>query len=182
MPKLPIDYSKSFIYKLCCKDKNIEECYIGSSTNWIQRKYIHKSRCNNENGIYYIQKKYKFIRKNGGWDNWEMILIHNYPCNTSQELRREEERVRQEYNKNLNSQRAYLTKEQFKKEQKEYNTNYYKINNNKIKNNSKKYRDSNKDKVNEKITCECGSVVYKRYLKKHRETIKHKNLLKSNEL
>jgi predicted GIY-YIG superfamily endonuclease len=43
MPKVPIDYSKGFIYKLCCLDVNIKEIYIGSSTNFKQRKRHHKN-------------------------------------------------------------------------------------------------------------------------------------------
>ena len=61
MPRLPIDYSKAFIYKICCKDKNIEECYIGSSTNFVKRKNSHKTICNNINSKEYNQKKYIFI-------------------------------------------------------------------------------------------------------------------------
>ena len=57
MPRLPIDYSKAFIYKICCKDKNIEECYIGSSTNFVNRKNQHKNSCNNINNKEYNQKK-----------------------------------------------------------------------------------------------------------------------------
>ena len=32
------DYSKCFIYKLCCRDASIEEIYIGSTCNLTRRK------------------------------------------------------------------------------------------------------------------------------------------------
>ena len=44
-----VDYSKSMIYKLCCKDVNIKEIYVGSTTNLIKRKYQHKADCYNKN-------------------------------------------------------------------------------------------------------------------------------------
>jgi len=158
MPRLPIDYSKGFIYKLCCKDKNIDDCYIGSSTNWIKRKNTHKTDCNNPKSKSYNEKKYVFIRENGDWDNWEMILIHNYSCNTSQELRKEEERVRQEYHNNLNSYKAYISQEEIlEKEKQRYIDNRDKIlerekqryidNRDKILEKNKKYREDNKDKI-----------------------------------
>lgn len=157
MPRLPIDYSKAFIYKLCCKDKSIDECYIGSSTNWINRKNSHKNDCNNVKLKTYNQKKYVFIRENGGFDNWEMILIHNYPCNTSQELKMEEERVRCEYHNNINSYRAYRTEEEKKEYDRQTSKKYridnveqlkqYRIDNkDKIKENHKQYYNNNKDK------------------------------------
>jgi hypothetical protein len=75
MPKLPIDYSKGFIYKLCCLDVNVKDIYIGSSTNFKERRKGHKKRCNNEKQKSYNIYVYKFIRDNGGWDNWTMIEL-----------------------------------------------------------------------------------------------------------
>ena len=43
MPRLPTDYSKGFIYKLCCLDVNIKDIYVGSSTNFKERKKQHKN-------------------------------------------------------------------------------------------------------------------------------------------
>ena len=45
MPKLSIDYSNSIIYKLCCRDVNVKEIYVGSTTNFRARKNQHKSCC-----------------------------------------------------------------------------------------------------------------------------------------
>ena len=36
------DYSKCCVYKLCCKDPEIEQFYIGSTTNATKRKCDHK--------------------------------------------------------------------------------------------------------------------------------------------
>ena len=37
------DYSKTIIYKICCNDENITECYIGHTTEFNNRKYKHKN-------------------------------------------------------------------------------------------------------------------------------------------
>ena len=39
MPQKPIDYSKTIIYRIVCKDINIKECYVGSTTDFKGRKY-----------------------------------------------------------------------------------------------------------------------------------------------
>ena len=85
-----IDYSKSIIYKLCCKDINIKEIYIGSTTNFKRRKCEHKFICNNSNNKKYNLNVYKFIRANGNWDNWDMVIIEKFECNDNLELHRRE--------------------------------------------------------------------------------------------
>ena len=37
MPKLPIDYSKTIIYKIICCDLNIKDCYVGHTTDFTRR-------------------------------------------------------------------------------------------------------------------------------------------------
>ena len=81
MPKVPIDYSNTVIYKLVNKeDYDNANVYIGSTANFTQRKYCHKSRCNNEKDKAYDSKIYQNIRNDGGWDEWNMIEIEKYPC------------------------------------------------------------------------------------------------------
>ena len=49
MPRTPIDYSKTLIYKLVHKeDYDNENIYIGSTTDFVKRKNSHKSCCNSE--------------------------------------------------------------------------------------------------------------------------------------
>jgi predicted GIY-YIG superfamily endonuclease len=48
MPRFPTDYSRTIIYVIKCKDDNITEEYIGSTTDFIKRKCCHKGACNNE--------------------------------------------------------------------------------------------------------------------------------------
>jgi len=79
MPKLPMDYSKTIIYKI----EHIENdslVYVGHTTNWDNRKYNNKSRCNNVKERYHNLKVYQMIRENGGWNMFRMIEVEIYPC------------------------------------------------------------------------------------------------------
>lgn len=90
MPKKVIDYSKIVIYQIVCQDLNIKDCYVGSTTNFTKRKNLHKSACNNFNSKNSNAYVYQFIRNNGNWDNWNMVLVEEYPCeNKLQALKRE---------------------------------------------------------------------------------------------
>ena len=75
LPKLPINYSNACIYELVCKDVSITEKYVGSTTNLVKRRYAHKSHCNNEKSKQYNTFVYQFIRANGSFDNWDVVLI-----------------------------------------------------------------------------------------------------------
>ena len=52
MPRTPTDYSKSVIYKIEHIDKP-ELLYVGSTTNFTNRKSEHKTACNNEKNEQY---------------------------------------------------------------------------------------------------------------------------------
>ena len=65
MPKLPIDYSKTLIYKIeHTKDENL--LYVGHTTNWDRRKCKHKNACKNEKYKIHNLQISQMIRKNGG--------------------------------------------------------------------------------------------------------------------
>jgi hypothetical protein len=88
MPKVMVDYSNTIIYKIFCNDTNISDIYIGHTTNFIKRKYQHKILSNGNKKL----KIYDVIRKNGGWENWNMVEIAKYNCQDSTEAKiREQE-------------------------------------------------------------------------------------------
>ena len=78
-------YVKTIMYKIECKNNEITECYIGHTTNPKSRQAEHKYNCNNEKSKGHNLRLYSFIRANGGWDNWDMIEIEKYPCNSKRE-------------------------------------------------------------------------------------------------
>ena len=136
MPKLPIDYSNTTIYKLVHKeDYDNANIYIGSTTDFTRRKNKHKSSCNCVTNRGYNDKKYQYIRNNGGWDCFNMIEIEKYKCNDSNEARSREEYWRCQFNSQLNTIRAYATEEQQKK--------YYEQNKDKFR----QYYENNKQKI-----------------------------------
>ena len=140
------------IYKLYCKDENIKEFYIGSSTNFKKRKYNHKSKCNNENGKSYNFKLYKFIRANGGFQNFDYeILLETI----EDDIKKIEQKYIDELKPALNCINACgFDKKEYHKKYKE-----------KIKEQMKEYQKKNKEKIRE----------YQRlyYLKKKQQKLKN---------
>ena len=92
MTKAKINYSNTIIYKIACRNENIKEIHVGHTTDFIKRKNQHKTRLQQSN----LLEIYEIIRDNGGWNNWKMVEIVKYPCNTKQEA---EEQVKLLYNK-----------------------------------------------------------------------------------
>jgi len=200
---MPRDYSKTVLYKIVCKDINITDCYVGHTTNFNNRKRSHKTRCNNFNDKNYNSKQYHYIRENGGWDNWSLIKIEDYPCNDKIEATKREgywiKELKSSLNSNIAGRECKEWYEDNKDKCKEWYQEYkiknkklikerkkYHYNNNKeiILEKNKKYRDNNKEKINEKkkeiIKCECGCEIVKNNLKRHQQTKKHINLISNN--
>ena len=100
MPKDDIDYSNTIIYKIICNDKTINDLYVGHTTNFTKRKYLHKYACTTLNNKFKI---YNTIRQNGGWDNWNMTEISTYNCKNRTEARIKEQQHYDELKANLNS-------------------------------------------------------------------------------
>lgn len=110
MPKSIIDYSNTIIYKIYCKDDTIKDMYVGHTTNFVKRKYSHKTMCANVNNKLKI---YKIIRENGGWDNWEMVEIAKYNCKDNTEARIKEYEHYNSLKATLNSCIPYANKPKY---------------------------------------------------------------------
>ena len=180
------DYSKSIIYTIRSKD-NI---YVGSTLNFRSRKNQHKCCIYNENSKEYNYKLYKIIRANEGI--WDMQPYSKYPCKDILELTIEEERVRQLLKADLNShccasgcstKKEYHKQytEQHKDEKKEYDKQYREQHKDERKEQKKQWYEEYKDEIREKrrqkVTCECGCLVSRHALYKHRKTKKHINFM-----
>ena len=99
-----VNYNKTIIYKLCCKDVNIKEIYIGYTTDIKDRIGVHRRVCLYDTHKSHNQKTYKFIRDNGGWDNWTYEILEEFSCNNKIEARTKEkewfEKLQPELNTN----------------------------------------------------------------------------------
>ncbi len=120
MPKIQTDYSETIIYKLCCKDTTINQIYVGHTTNINNRKHNHKSNCCNSNLKNYNLFVYKFIRENGGWDNWSIIQIEAYNCNNKREAEMRERYWIETLNAKLNCINPITSKEEKEKQKQDW--------------------------------------------------------------
>jgi hypothetical protein len=90
MPKTTIDYTNTIIYKISCKDTSVKHVYVGHTTNFIQRKYAHKTGSIGKNADKC--KLYEIIRAHGGWDNWKMEIVTHVKCKNHYEaIQREQD-------------------------------------------------------------------------------------------
>jgi len=147
-------YENGVIYMIKHKTDDKKEYYIGSTKDFKRRCRKHKSICNNQNSKHYNYKVYKYIRENGGWDEWEIILLYDYPCKNRNELELEEKRAVKEYKSTLNQVIPSRTR--------------------------KEHYEANKEKILQqkamKINCDiCNSLVRKGDITRHKRTQKCKN-------
>ena len=153
MPRYTTDYSKTIIYKIVCNDLNITDTYVGHTTNFVRRKCQHKSSCTNEKSKCYNLKVYQTIRANGGWDNWTMIQICEYPCNSIHEAILEERRYYELLNSKMNTNYIGKARREWVEENKdeilERAKKYYDENKDVVLERAKKYYDENKDIISE---------------------------------
>jgi len=185
MPKVAVNYFETCIYKLVhFDDLNDNNIYVGHTTNMTKRKCEHKSRCNNPNSKEHNHKKYQFIRENGGWDKWDMILVEKYPCDNVHEAKKRERYWITQLKASLNVDIPTRTNKEYREDNKEYIKEWFKNYDQKPerKENHNKYREANREKIAEKITCDCGAIHRRDFTARHRKTIKHQDWLKNNNL
>ena len=164
-------YNQSKIYKIISPDSNL--IYVGSTTRTLKERLQQ----HNSNYKSYLKGKHHYLSsyeliKTG---NFEIILLEEVSCETNEELLKRE-RYYIEINSCCNKCIPGMTgKESSKK--------YREVNKEQINEKKKKYYEVNKEqineKANEKITCECGIMINKSNKARHLKTIKHKNYLNS---
>ena len=70
------------IYKIFCRDQSIKELYVGQTINFDNRRFSHfLSSTLHEN----VLRLYEFIRSHGGWRNWKMEIVRQYPLTTTKQ-------------------------------------------------------------------------------------------------
>ena len=190
------DFSKGKIYKIA-NDFN-DEIYIGSTCDTIVKRFsIHKVAINMPEKQ--DRPLYKMMREIGT-DRFVIYLIEDFPCNNKYELERQEGFWQKHYKSSLNMKIAGQTKKEYRKEHRDkmvdysktYNEehkeqlsekkkqNYY-SNQEQILEKKKEYYYINQEKIleniKEKIKCECGCNITKKFLKRHQQSKKHLSLM-----
>jgi len=154
MPSKSIDYSKTVIYKIVCNDLLITDIYVGSTTRFTIRKCQHKNNSINCNKAASEFKIYKTIRANGGWDNWSMIQIEEFPCANGNEARARERYWYEQLNATLNEKCPNRDIKEWRDNNreyaKEYNISYQVEKRDKLISYKKEYYEKNKDYIKAK--------------------------------
>jgi hypothetical protein len=160
---MPIDYSKSKIYKLTTPHDETM-VYYGSTVNPLyKRKSQHKDKFKNNE-----LKGSSFKIFELGEDDVIITLVENVNCNSKEELH-QRERHYIENNDCVNKQIPGRTKKEYydtnKQQLLEQKKEYYEINKDIIRDKGKQYRENNKDTIKQRK---------KDYYEKNKEVINQK--------
>tara|TARA_R110000765_G_scaffold332622_1_gene423266 strand:+ start:30 stop:419 length:390 start_codon:yes stop_codon:yes gene_type:complete len=122
---------------------------------------------------------------------WERFYIEKYVCINKQIPTRTKAEWERDNKEKINEKNV-IYQQNNKDKIKEMKAIYYQNNKKKINKRNTIYRQNNKDKSairyqnnkdkyneksREKVTCECGAVITKKYLSKHQKTLKHTRML-----
>jgi len=151
---MPLNYQNSVIYKICCKDPEIKDIYVGSTTNFKRRMSGHKTNCNNEKSKEYNYPVYRFIRDTGGFNNWTIVKIRDVVCKDKYDLVAEERKEFEKLGATLNSCYPQRSSKEYIEENREEisikKKEYYEENREEILEKKKEYYEENKDEIREK--------------------------------
>lgn len=95
-------YENFVIYKIY-QPEIPEMIYIGSTTNFSQRKSNHKKYSNCKTSKKYKYPIYQYIRACGGIENFKFEIIEKYPCKTRGEGLLKEKQLIELYDAKLNT-------------------------------------------------------------------------------
>jgi hypothetical protein len=154
-------YNNTVIYKLVCNDPSITDCYVGKTFDLKIRYSKHKSACYNKKSVKNNYKVYKFIRTNGGFENFSMAPIACYNCANVFESKLKELFHIEELKATLNTQKPsvfVITKD------------YH-----------KNYRMENKLQIHKRKNtwhqCLCGGCYTMANRAQHHRSLKHTNFI-----
>lgn len=142
------DYKQSKIYTITCEDGAV---YVGSTIRTLEQRLSHHKSHKSSSMYKYIHKNY-----NGDWSKSKIELYENYPCNSKKELGKKEGEIIRLLG-NINHNIAGRTR-------KEYN-------------NTPDRKRKQNIRQKQKIECECGCLISKGYLAKHKKTKIHQDLI-----
>ena len=119
MPRKPINYDNAVVYKIVCRDVSIKDMYVGSTTDFTCRKSCHHYKSKTKDS-----KLYTFIRENGGWENFDMVLVEKVSCENSLELKKLERHYIETLRASLNTLIPSRSRDEYNKEHREQMREY----------------------------------------------------------
>jgi hypothetical protein len=162
MPRTPKDYSKCAFYRLVCRDITVTETYVGHSTNIVKRRNKHKSACHNEKAKGYNLSVYQFIRRTGGWGNWQLLVIEQLAVADDVAARLRERHWTEHFKATLNKQVPGRT-------QAEYHADHREVRNQQ----SAEWKAANEARLKTKHECPCGGKHTTTGKSTHNKTSRH---------
>ena len=178
-------YAKGKIYKLVnTVDDNV---YVGSTYRGLGVRYADHV-CASRRERFKSMEVYKHMSQIG-WENVSIVLVEKWPCTSLQELTTRERYWIETLKPTLNTRIPTRTDAEYRADNKQRKRDKQKLyrENNKamIAEKAKAYYEQNRETLlprrNEKICCECGCMVSKYTLDKHKAKNKHKQRMLSME-
>jgi hypothetical protein len=190
------DYKRSKIYTIRCKTDD-SLIYVGSTVETLS------SRLSKHKFDFKLKPQIILYSHVQDWNDWYIELYEDFPCERKEQLLQREGQVIREIgtlNKKIQGRSHEETCKAYREENKEkeklrhqkyYHENinkikeYYLTNRDKLNEQKKSHYHENKEEINskkreEKITCECGSIVRKDGLQEHKQSKKHQEYITVN--
>ena len=143
------NYANTVMYKIVCKDENVKDLYIGHSSNIYVRKSVHQYYSNKKNN-----KLYTFISLNGGFDNFDLVILEKFPCSTKREALSRERELIELHQATLNDLMPGRTYKELREKNKEKYNEYMRIYMKKYyqkKKNENNLKNSNDNNINDMV-------------------------------
>lgn len=198
------NFQQGKIYKVYSPDEP-ELIYIGSTCQkYLCNRLAAHKKCPNTTSRIIFEKYnnvkielletypcdniYELRNREGKWIKENKCVNQRISGRTNKEYYQDNKEHIKEYRKKWASANKEHIKEygkQYRKANKqkrqEYEKMRYKRNAEQYKARVKKYAEENQKRLTEKMTCECGSIVSRRCMFRHKKTNKHRVLLQEQE-
>jgi hypothetical protein len=149
-----------YVYKLYCD--GVDNFYIGSTWDMKNRKTAHKTSYNNPKFKDDNRKVYKYIRANGGLDNWKYEILVEKEFENKTALRIKEKECINLLKPALNMCSAYRTDEE-RRIQKQIH-----------------HKAESAKNFATKIKCACGKETSKKHKARHEKSKQHQKYITNN--
>lgn len=107
------------VYQIFCLKNSINKSYVGCSSMYNRRKIDHKRRSRIPTYKDYNYKLYKYIRRTGGFDNWDFIILEKFQTTSNIEKRKTELKWIKKLKPELNQVLPYVKHKTIKKRKKD---------------------------------------------------------------